>query len=208
MTPGVTQILDLLDSFIKGWFHFEIPFSPISFYETETKDCFLLEFIYVICTYLYLYFILFQTRFKQTYTHTHTYPNWICGNCIFERFLNPKPQAICLAFGQQTRAHISTAKFLGWFAFERGWGEWLISSKSSSVETQIHSCCALRPARGIWDPGRLPDVYSRGKLSFLFLWKAKLFIFVCLFVELWKGSLNKTHSRAVRGRMLRDWWNA
>jgi hypothetical protein len=55
----------------------------------------------------------------------------------------------------------------------------------------------LDPAGGSQEPGSLPDVYTA------FSWKAKLFICVCLFVELWKGSLNKTHSRAMKGRMLR-----
>ena len=46
-------------------------------------------------------------------------------------------------------------------------------SKASYVETQTHSGCALRTS-----PGRLPGVYTA------FPWKAKLFIFVCLFVKL------------------------
>lgn len=127
----------------------------------------------------------------------------------FWKIFEPQTSSDLFSFLSTNKStNISMAKFLGWFAFAEGGGGmgegWLISSKSSSVETQIHSCCVLRPARGSWDPGKLPDVYSCGKLSFLFLWKAKLFIFVCLFVELWKGSLNETHSRAMKGRMLRD----
>lgn len=71
--------------------------------------------------------------------------------------------------------NISFTKFPGWFAFAgQGQGGAVSNvSKASYVETQTHSGCALRTS-----PGSLPGVYTA------FPWKAKLFIFVCLFVKL------------------------
>lgn len=113
----------------------------------------------------------------------------------FWKIFEPKTSNDLFSFWSTNKSTcISIVQFWGWCAFTGGW---VMSSKALSVETQIHSRCALWPSRQKLRPGSLPDVYT------VFLRKGKLFIFVCLFVELWKGSLNKTHSRAMKGRMLR-----
>lgn len=67
---------------------------------------FFLKFIYFkLFAHVYIYTPSYfrQELSKHTYTLTHI-PTEYVGTAFLKDFFNPKPQMICLAFGQQTRA--------------------------------------------------------------------------------------------------------
>lgn len=72
MTPRVTHMLDPLDSFIKGWFHFEIYFGPFHFIKLKQKTVFSLN-LFMLFAHIYIYTPSYSRQDLNKHTHILTH---------------------------------------------------------------------------------------------------------------------------------------